>query len=619
MNDQEAIRNSQQLESYLEVREQKFQRNYDRYFSNGYRRDSIYNLYGQPLSYYFQAMEEDSGTIPVLNGIKNAVDTVVSKFASQKVRPFVNPVDGTYETRKVCRELQVALDHLYDTQKVYQKTPMVLRDALLMEAGHHWVDDIDKEIKIVRPWEVFYDPAQMHYGKMTVLKLRFRQYPVAALVARGWIKKSDPLYAGYANNPLAVVNYSIHYDLESQTRRDIVNSRIIHKSDYHGKKLPVTFLYYNPPVKGCFTTSLADDLFTIQTQVDTIAFRIHAAVELSPANTIFIPKGSGLKASMISNQIGSVYETTPTPNGTLPVTVSTPRPIDPGYVNLLDYFLDKMLSMSGISKMSAQAQKPKGDTSGHALDTLEDVESERWNLVLNNVIQSYMDLKDIWIDIQADSDLILPKESGRASVTYGEVKKQMAKMHIQFSAASNLSKDPKTKLEQIYILDQMGLVNPSQKAALMEMPDLEGAYSVATASYENCQSIITRAVEDEDYDFYPVVDLKQLFGEVQNAILRFDSAGDDKKILDRLVKLLKTVDKKMGEVNRVGAPHPLPMGQGPVGPNGMPQPGAQGPMPPAPVMPGQQHPINVGVPAQQPTPKPLISQAAPPPQGVMNG
>lgn len=590
MTDPQALTNSVQLETYLNVREQKQQRNYDRYFSNGIRRDTIHNLYGQPLAYYFSALEEDQGAIPVLNGIKNAVDTVVSKFITTKVRPFVNAVNGTSDTRKVCRELQIALDYLFDKELVYQKAGLLLRDALLFEVGHFWVDEENKCIKHLRPWEVFYDPSQYHYGKMDVLKLKFRQYPISDLINSGKMRKSDPLYAGWMQNPMAVCAYNIHYDLKDGWRRDIVNGRIIKKTKISFDCVPVTFLFYNPPVKGVFSTSLADDLFTIQTQVDVLSFRIHAAIEISPANTIFVPKGSGVKPSMVSNQIGNVVETTPAPSGMLPITVSTPRPMDPMYKDLLEYFLDKMLSMSGISKMSANAQKPSGDPSGKALETLEDLETDRWNMVLNNVIQNFMNLKDIWIEVMGENDLILPKEDGRSKVTYGEVRKQMAKMHVQFSAASNLSKDPKTKMEQIYILDQMGLIpNPSMKAALLEFPDLEGAYSVSTASYEYCQAIIQRAIDKEDFEYYPVVDLKQLFSEVQNSILRFDAAGDDRTILDRLMKLLKIVMADMGKANAAGPPHPLPPQGAPAPITGQPIQ-APSPVPTLPVNPGPMNP-----------------------------
>jgi len=596
MNDKQALQNSERLEQYLQVREQKAQRNYDRYFSNGMRRDTIHNLYGQPLAYYFNALEEDSGTIPVLNGIKNAIDTVVSKFIATKVRPFVNAVDGTYETRKTCRELQIALDYLFDAQKIYQKAGLILREALTLECGHFWFDEEEEKVKQVHFWEVFYDPSQFHYGKMTVAKLRFRQYPVADLVKKGKIKKTDPLYQGYLQDPMAVVNYNVHYDLDGGYRRDIVNGRVIDKKEIGFSIIPITFLFYNPPVKGCFTTSLADDLFTLQTQVDTISFRIHAAVEINPANTIFVPKGSGVKPSMVSNQIGQVVETNPAPNGMLPITVSTPRPIDPMYKDLLDYFLDKMLSMSGISKMSANAQKPKGDTSGAAMETLEDLESDRWNMVLNNVVQNFMNLVEIIIECMPDNSPILPKEDGRSKVTYGEVRKQMAKMHIQFSAASNLSKDPKTKLEQIYIMDQMGLINPNMKASLLEIPDLEGAFSISTASYEYCQAVIQRAVEHEDYEYFPLVDLKQLFGEVQNAILRFDGAGDsDSKVLDRLATLLKKVMQDMGKVNQVGQPHPLPAQPQPIQGQPLQQPQGVPTIPPQGQMNSPVPPVNGGM------------------------
>jgi hypothetical protein len=78
----------------------------------------------------------------------------------------------------------------------------------------------------------------------------------------------------------------------------------------------------------------------------------------------------------------------------------------------------------------------------------------------------------------------------------------------------------------------------------LEFPDLESAYSITTASYDYCQRVIERAVEDDKYDFFEGVNLQQLFGETINTLLRLDANDEVPEVLDRLKKLIDIVKGK---------------------------------------------------------------------------
>ena len=51
------------------------------------------------------AKDADLASSAYTNVIKSVIDTLVSKIAAQKVRPFFNPVNGTYKTRKVVKKI----------------------------------------------------------------------------------------------------------------------------------------------------------------------------------------------------------------------------------------------------------------------------------------------------------------------------------------------------------------------------------------------------------------------------------------------------------------------------------------------------------------------------------
>jgi hypothetical protein len=246
----------------------------------------------------------------------------------------------------------------------------------------------------------------------------------------------------------------------------------------------------------------------------------------------------------------------PTPSGS-GITVSTPRPIDPMYTQLLDMFEKKIYEMEGISQLSAQSKKPGGLNSGVALDTLQDVESERHNVLLQAMIKMYMDVAKICIQVFPDSANVLPEKTGRADIKWKDIKIAKDLFTVQFSSSSSLSKDPKTKMEQIEKLQSLNLINPGMIASLLDLPDLNEAYSVMTASYDYSQKIIERALEDGEFNFYEVGDIKQLYSEVVTTILRLDANDEKPEIIANAVLLLAKVKDKMDEIESAMAP-PMP-------------------------------------------------------------
>lgn len=543
--------------NYLSKRDAKYRRNFNRYCNNGARRADIYNLYDNPLSFLYTGMQtqEDVGVMPILNVIRSSIETLVSKVSQTKVRPFFNPVNGTYQTRKICRSAQAFFDEYYDKESIYSKAALSLRDACVFEVGHLWADDDDYKLKRILPWEYYYDPAELNYGKLSRCYVMRKSYPAIQLKHL----KSDTVKKALDSDLSAKVEYIVFYDLVDKIKHYVVNQEYCGSKKIDYDLPPVATLYYSPPIKGSFSTSMADNLYTIQRQIDTLTERIHVAVELTPANTIFIPKGSDVKASMFNNEIGAIFEYMPIPGiGSNPVQISTPRPIDPMYTDLLERFINYAYQMEGISQLSAQSKKPSGLNSGVALQTMEDVESERHEVVLQAYIKFLMDIAKVTIEVFPDTADVLPAKQGRANVKWADIRRERGLFNIQFSASSSLSKDPKTKMEQIEKLLAMQIIDPDMASSLLEFPDLEDAYAVSTASYDAAQRMIERAIEGNDIDYYECVNLKQLYREIVNTLLRLDANDEDPEVLNNLVNFMAKVKADMMMVEEAANPPPPP-------------------------------------------------------------
>lgn len=536
--------NISKLYGYSCQRDAKYNRNYNRYFNNGFgpgdARATIWSAGHQSLGFN-RAMFDDASLQTKLNIIKSVVDTIMSKVSQARVRPYIDAVQGDYKTIKAARAAQTALDALFDAQKIYERAPEVMRGAMLFDGGHWWVDDDNLAIEPVPHWELFVDPYESTGGNIRrcTYGMRWRkEYPFVLA------KEQFPnvVFKQTGNPRTTLGEFVVYYDLIAKTKYYCWNKDIIYKKTIDYDRLPFTAIWWNRPLTGWSTTTLADDLYTIQVQIDEIEMRIDQALRQSPFNSVFVPIESTDKGTMLTNEAGLIVPYNPGPEGAMPV-VATPAPISAMYVQLLDLYIQKAYEFGGVSQLSAQAKKPAGIQSGVALQTLEDVESERHNVTVQNYIHSFVELAEIAVEVFPKDADVLPKAVGRGLVRWSDVKAQKDLFKIQFSAGSALAKDPATKIQQIQQLQMLGINLQPILPQLLEIPDLETAYSATTASYDYAQSVIERAIETGETDFAPIANIDMLFGEAIRWFLRLSADEANKKYLDNLKKLIEAIQE----------------------------------------------------------------------------
>lgn len=560
----EVVRMIGRLYGYSSNREAKFNRNLNRYYNTGRvigdASATIWNPGYQSLGFN-RVFYDDTSVQTRINVIKSAVDTVVSKLSQARVRPFFDAVRGDYETVKAARAAQDFFDAFYDAQKVYERGPEVARGSMLFDGGHFWVDEDNQTIQPLPHWELYVNPYEVNavgLRGVTCGMIHKKNYPLAALKI---MFKASPAMEKYNTSAKdGVAEYTIYFDLEAGKKYYAVNTEIVWCKRIDYKRLPVTAMWWSPPILGWSTTCLADDLYTIQVAIDEIQLRIDQAIKQSPFNTVFVPQGSDIKATMLTNEAGIVVPYLEGPGGGVPV-VATPAPISPEYSRLLNEHINRAYELAGISQLSAQAKKPAGVTAGVALQTLEDIESERHNVTVQQYIHQFVELAEIAVEVFPDTADVLPEAMGRARIKWSDIKKQKNLLRIQFSAGSALAKDPATKIQQIQQIQQLGIdLNPILPQ-LLEIPDLETAYSVTTASYDYVQSVIQKAAETGDIAFLPVVNMEMLFSETVRWMLRLSADEANKKYLENLTKLLNAVVEAQKEATQPPeppAPAPTP-------------------------------------------------------------
>ena len=526
-----------------EKRKSKYLRNYRAYVYTPYA--TLENIKDASVIGWWMpdwGIEDDTTETPQLNVIKSCIDTLTSKIAQSKVRPFFNTMNGSFKDIQVVKQAQQFFDLYYDSQNVNKTVSSAFRDCCIFDTGAIYIDEKSKKIERCLPIQVYVRPSEMQYGKITRVFYRKKQCPITLLPT--FLQK-------YAKN-LEYVDYGVYYDTVNHVKGYSIVDRVVETETWEPDVVPFVFLHYSNPIVGNSSTSVVDMLVTIQKEIDILMDKIKDASQLSPGNQIFLPEGSNLKASAISNRMGLVMSYKPTPNMTTsPVTVATPNFISEQYMNTVNELVEKAYAMVGVSQLSSQGVKPTGVTAGIALSTLENVESDRYETQLNAVVRAYVDIAKTCLAVFPPEEDILPENTQRMAVKWADIVAETNKMSVQFSAADSLSKDPSVKLQQLQMLAQSGIIPQSRIAQFLELPDIQTGFSLSGNAINAVLTVISNCVEHDVMEVPDYLPFQMLKEEIINTQLSLKAAGGPENKnegdIQKLTVLYQTVEQKEQE------------------------------------------------------------------------
>lgn len=478
---------------------------------------------------FAQPQDSDLAKPGSFSVIRSCVDSLVSKIASNKVRPYVHPINGTYKAKQVTRQVRQYLDVVLDTQDLQAKVTEAFRQACIFDTGYLFIDPFTYEIETPQPWTVAMFNMERAYGKNKSLIIKRNNYPESLL---------DEKY----RNGMDYCQYVMTVDIEDHKAEIWINGTKVDEKKYKADVLPIVAIYYSKPLYGLRTYSLVDALEGIQEQIDLISTKIAASAEMTSANTTYVVEGSSLKAQDINNRTANIYTVKmPAGTSTIPVMNVTPPALDPSWTQLLQTYIDKAYEITGISKLSAQSKKPSGLDSGTALATMEDIESERFQTQLDNYIQSFKEIVRLMIEVLPDDAEVLPSDLYSSSYKWSDIKELAHTMKINFAADSALSKDPSEKLKQISQISQIGAIDINELIQQLDSTDLEGAYKEASSKINAIERCLENAIENGDYTIPAFVSYQDLYKKVlsEESQLYSSMTDDDKANEEVQISLLR--------------------------------------------------------------------------------
>lgn len=534
------------LKKYKDKYIAKWRRNYRLYNNTpdctleNMKDPSVIGLYQDHRAY----REQDTSQTPSLNVVRSCIDTLVSKISESTVRPFFNTINGSFKDITICKQAQQFFDVFYDVQCVNKTVSECFRDACIFDTGVIYINEEEVSVHKALPFQVFVRPSEMTYNKITRIYYERKDYPITLLPKKVFDK--------FKKKELEYIDYGIYYDTVNKVKVYTANGSFVMEEEYDKEVVPFIFIHYSIPTFGSSSLSIADLLSGIQEEINILMDKIKTASQLNPALTFFVPEGSSIKTAQLNNRIGNVVSYKPIGGmGGSPVTSTTPAFIDSQYLDLLDNLVQKAYEMVGISMLSAQSKKPVGIESGIGLATLENVESDRFETQLKQVIQAYVNIARVCIKVLDDNKDILPSDKCRVSIKWRDIVKSEKNFSIQFSSADSLSKDPSVKLGQLQALAQAGVIQTSRIAQLMELPDLETGYNIAQNASNATMRVIADCVANDNYNIPDFIPLELVKEECTNAMLSLYSCnenGKNNKDIQKLMKLYEIATNRMNEL-----------------------------------------------------------------------
>lgn len=490
------------------------------------------------IGFYKDGSRYDTTVDMSLNVIKSCIDTLTSKIASVKVRPFFNTVNGSFKDVRIVRQAQQYFDQSFEYKNMNKTVSDCFRNACIFDTGVIYINPKDHSIKNILPWQVYYRPAEKTYDKLTRIYYERKQMPTTLL----------PDYKGEED----YVAYGEYYDIVNHIHAEMYSDGKVIIHEYNADVLPFIFLNYCSPIVGGSSNSIVDLLLSIQIEINALANTVKDASQLTPANTVFVPEGSNISVRKFNNGIGNVVGYSASPSMTTsPVTVATPSFIDPQYMKTIEELKETAYELVGISQLSATSQKPNGLDSGIALQTMENIESDRFEMQLNAVIRAYSDIAKTCMKVFDPADDILPQDQYRASIKWSDIVEEEKNMKVQFSSADALSKDPSIKLQILQSLAQSGIIPASTISRYLEIPDLEKGYSVLNNTWEAVQTVIERCIDGDVYEiptFVPYTLLQQEIINTQLSLFAADPYGNMNDI-GKLGKLFEVTVNASNKIN----------------------------------------------------------------------
>jgi hypothetical protein len=486
------------------------------------RQASVYTrlFSGKPLYNYLSNVGtlDNSQQLPIgrptANVCYSCTDTLVSRLTISKPKPTFLTDNGHYKERTLAKQLNnFILGELYRC-KAYDLGTLALRDSCVLGDGFIKVYRHNNKVCLERTLETellvdyndgYYNaPRSLIHMKLVDRGTFLAMFPDAARIVE------DAQHGNVDNTPLSTETISDQFIISEgwhlPSSEDATDGRhviacsagIILDEPYTKPSFPFVKISYNPNIVGYFSQGLVELLMPTQMEIYKLLIIASQSIELMGVPRILIDEFSKIMETAFNNNIGSIIKY----SKNKPEFITAPSNA-PEIYEWIKFLIQNAFQMSGISQMSASAQKPAGLDSGEAIRSYDALQTDRFAALQRRYQSLYTDLAYLIIDCARD----IAEETGSYTTCYPEKdgtreidlpKAGILKdtYLIQCFEESSLPREPAGRQAKLSEMLAAGEITQQEFRRLSNFPDLQQADSLANALeeriLENLDSIIER-------------------------------------------------------------------------------------------------------------------------------
>jgi hypothetical protein len=559
-----------------------------------YGNQTLFSFIGQNLS----KMDQTQGLPadrPTFNLIASAVDTLVAKISQARPSPVFLTDNSDYKERNLAKKLNGFIQgELYQT-KAYEKTTIMLRDALVEGTGCLKVYETqDNKVGLERvlltelltdPNESIYgEPRQLYQLKLIDRKVLMELCPkfksVIKTAEQAYVDNSSEASKTVSDLVMVVEGWHLKSGKNANDGRHTLacSSGVILDEKYTKDKFPFVFLHYTPRLLGFWAQGLAEQLMGTQMEINSLLYTISRAIKLVGVPRVFVEQGSKVTKSSFNNDVGAII----TYSGVKPIYEVAPAVPAELYAQL-QRLIEYGYRQCGVSSLDASAQKPAGLNSGEAIRTYDDISTDRSSALARRYDNVFIDLAYQIIDLAKDIaerdgsyQTVYPNKNGTKQIDLPGAELLKNPFVIQCYNTSSLPRDPAGRMQKVTEMIQAGMITIKEGRRLLDYPDLEQSERLANASEERIFQILDEIVEDGNYTPPdPFMDL-QLANEL---VVQYYNLYSSAKLEEDKCQMLRDFFSQVQAMQQAAQPPAVPPGP-PAQPMANPQP-----MPTSPLVP----------------------------------
>lgn len=260
------------------------------------------------------------------------------------------------------------------------------------------------------------------------------------------------------------------------------------------ERFPIVAFRWSSRTSGFWGYSLAEEITPLQSRITHTLQRQAKALDRVAVPRAWVQKGTSAPSALkLDATIGQIVEYT----GDKPV-FDTATALGPEWQSSLMFLMQQVYDVSGVSRMSATAQKPAGLASGEALREYNDLAADRAMAVSRMWESFHVEMAKVCVDALADDEtakspyIATDSRTSAMSIAWKDVAMDRARYVITAQPTSMLARDFASRKQQVTEMVQAGLIEPQQARRLLELPDIDRELDLDSAP----RTVVERAIDD---------------------------------------------------------------------------------------------------------------------------